>query len=71
MRRMMLLVTVALVMATMMLAMAMPASADSPWSESQGFCVTKQGKPGELFTREGTNKIITKCFVDPTLFEHR
>jgi hypothetical protein len=68
MRRMMLLVTVGLVMAAMMLAIAMPAFADSPWSESEGFCVTKQGKPGEQFTREGTNKVITKCFVDPTLF---
>ena len=69
MRRIIMLVTVGLVMAAMMLAIAMPAFADSPWSESEGFCVTKQGKPGEQFTREGTpNNIKTKCFVDPTLF---
>ena len=71
MRRLLLVVTVALVMAAMTLAMAMPVFADSPWSEEQGPCTTKQGKPGVQFTREGTNKEKTKCFVDPEQFEHR
>jgi hypothetical protein len=71
MRRILVLLTVALVMAAMMLVMAMPVFADSPWSEEQGPCTTKQGKPGVQFTREDTNKEKTKCFVDPTEFEHR
>ena len=71
MRRLLLVVTVALVMAAMMLAMAMPVFADSPWSEEQGTCTTKQGKPGVQFTREDTNKEKPKCFVDPEQFEHR
>jgi hypothetical protein len=65
-----LLVTVALVMGAMMLAMAMPVFADSPWTGVQGTCITKQGKPGLQYTRF-TNHIKTKCFVDPTQFEHR
>ncbi len=70
-RRILLLATVALIMAAMMVAMAMPAFADSPWSGAQGTCETKQGKPGIQFTREDTNKEKVKCFVDPTQFAHR
>jgi hypothetical protein len=70
-RRILLVVTVALVMGAMMLAMAMPVFADSPWSGEQGTCTTKQGKPGVQFTREDTNKEKPKCFVDPAQFENR
>lgn len=70
MRRILLLVTVALMMAAMMLAMAMPVFADSPWSEEQGTCITKQGKPIVQYMRF-TNHVRTKCFVDPTQFAHR
>ncbi len=66
-RRIFSLVTVALVMTAMMLAStAVPAFAESPWSESQGSCETKQeGKEGTQYTREGTNQEKVKCFVTP------
>jgi hypothetical protein len=70
MRRILLLVTVALVMAAMMVAMAMPVLADSPWTDAQGTCTTKQGKPGLEHSRD-TNKDKTKCFVTPEQFKHR
>jgi hypothetical protein len=70
MRRIVLLVTVALVMAAMMLAStAVPVFADSPWSEEQGTCTTKQGKPGLLYERD-TNQDKEKCFVDPAQFDY-
>jgi hypothetical protein len=68
MKRILLLVTVALVMAVMMLALAMPAFADTPWTGFGGACTAKNGKPGNLFIREGTNKEKPICLVNPDQF---
>ena len=73
MKRIVSLVTVVAVMAAIMIAMAMPAWADSPWTDQQGQCTTKQGKPGLQYTRDTNNAKdpTTKCFVDPEQFKHR
>jgi hypothetical protein len=68
MRRILVLLTVALFLVAMMLTIAMPAFADSPWSGLQANCTTKQGKPEIQFTRENTNKVKTICLVNPDAF---
>ena len=71
MRRIVSVVTVVAIMAAIMAAMAMPAWADSPWTDALGTCTTtKQDKPGLLYKRD-TNKEIDKCFVDPEQFDNR
>jgi hypothetical protein len=68
MRRILVLLTVALLMAAMIIVSALSVVADSPWTGFGGSCITKNGKPGLQITREGTNQVKTICLVNPDAF---
>ena len=67
-KRILLLLSVVALMVVMLATSAMPAFADSPWTGFGGSCITKNGKPGNQFTREGTNQVKTICLVNPDAF---
>jgi hypothetical protein len=69
MRRILLVLSVAALMAAMMVATAMPAMAASPWTdEGPDSCTPEQNNPhdrtGTLFTKETKNSTTTKCYID-------